>query len=128
MSNFLDLAIPVGNKVYPAWLVEGIDSLLEKIDHQSVWITTDFIIEIWAKRNPAEAEAFFTAQTAFRNSRAKDTGANKSNSMRALANIPPLVQHLLDKLLVYQINDMGREKFYREFVKRYPGFSSVKKV
>lgn len=128
MSNFLDLAVPVGDKVYPAWLVEGVDNLLKKIDSQSIWTTTDFIIEIWAKRFPEEAKAFYKAQEAYRTSRLKSSGATKSNSMRSLAHIPPLVSFLLEKLLIYQIEEMGRQKFYREFVKKYPGFSSAEKV
>lgn len=128
MDNFLDLSVPIGDKLYPAWLVEGVDGLLEKIDHQSIWTTCDFIIEIWAKRNPDAARQFYTDQEVHRASRLKATGANKSNSMRSLAHIPPLIKYLLDKLLTYQINAMGEQEFYRQFVKRYPGFSSVERV
>jgi hypothetical protein len=122
------LEIPIGNKLYPSWVVEGVDTLLSKIDSQPIWVTVDFIIQLWARKNPAEAKAFFSAQEAFKQSRKRKTGASKDESFRNLVHIPPEVKLLLDKLLVYQIQEMGELTFYRQFAKRYPGFSSVEKI
>lgn len=126
--SFLDLELPVGNTIRPLWVVEGVDNLLAKINSQDIWISVDFILRIWAKRFPEEAKQFFIDQKKFRENRRTNTGATKNKAARTLVNIPPLVKHLLEKLLEPQIEAMGKLTFYREFSTRYPGFANYRKL
>lgn len=128
IMSFLDLELPVGNTTRPLWVVEGVDSLLSKINSQDIWKSVDFILSIWAKRFPDEAKQFFKEQDSFRQTRLHDTGASQAKNVRTLVSIPPLVKHLLEKLLEPQINAMGKLEFYRKFSTKYPGFANYRKL
>lgn len=134
INNDIDTEIlytdPLTEKTYPAWLVEAVDQLLYKIRHKSIWDLCDFAIKIWAKKNPQEHKRWMKWNDEYRKSRKKETGATDSNSLRGLVNIPSDISYVLRKFGQHKIDDYpgGETQFWRDFVKRYPGFGASEKV
>lgn len=126
--SFLDLSMVNNGKEYPMWVYEGVNKLMDKVDKQDIWETVDFIIKVWEKRYPAEAKQFGLDQEAYRNSRKNDFASTDDKSKRSLANIPPLIKHLFDKIISHKIEAYGSKKFYHDLVRRYPVFSSARKI
>jgi hypothetical protein len=119
---------PLTMKEYPMWLVEAVDQLLLKIRHKDVWEICDFAISVWAKKHPIEHKKFLAANKNYRESRKKKTGATDSNFMRNLVHVPPDISYILNLVAQHKIEDYGTKKFWREFARRYQGFSNVEKV
>ena len=119
---------PLTNRVTPAWLSTAVDELILKVRHKDIWEICDFCIEIWAKKFPQEHKAYLKEMKAYRSRRLNSFSSTKSNSLRELINIPREINFLLDKLASHRIADYGPKKFWREFAKRYKGFSPAEKV
>lgn len=115
-------------KSYPAHLVEAVDQLLYKIRHKNVWEICDFAIKVWERKNPVEARRFLKAQKEYKESRKNKFASTDSKWLRHNVNIPSDISYILEKFAKHKIDDYGRQKFWRDFARRYPGFSSAEKI
>lgn len=126
--SFLDLSVIKNDKEYPMWVVEGVNKLMDKVDSQDIWETVDFIIKVWQKKDPEAAKQFGIDQAVYRDSRKNDFAATDDKSKRSLVQIPPLVNHLFNKIIPHKIEEYGKQRFYQDLARRYPVFSSARKI
>lgn len=119
---------PLTEKTYRADLVQMVDDLLLKIRKKPLWEVVDFCIEIWARKYPKKHKEYLDAVKEIKSSRRKATASSKTNQTRYLAEPPWEVMMLLEKVAQHKIDDYGKQKFWRKFAKRYPGFSVAEKV
>ena len=119
---------PINGKVYPAWLSTAVDELLIKIRHRSVWEIVDFCIAIWAKKYPREHKQYLKEMAEYKKNRLNKYASTKSKVQRELISIPREINYLLDKIAADKIALYGPKKFWREFARRYKGFSPAEKV
>lgn len=119
---------PITLKSYNATLVKMVDELLYKVRKKGIWEITDFCIQIWAKKYPKEHKRYIDAVREIKRSRGKETGATKANQLRYIAEPPHDVMYLLEKIAYHKLEDYGREKFWRDFARKYPGFAVAEKI
>lgn len=93
-----------------------------------MWKIVDFCIEVWAKKYPEEHKKYLKEMAAYKKARANRYASTKTNSMRELVNLPREINYLLDKIASHRIAEYGPKKFWREFARRYPGFSPAEAV
>ena len=124
----LDYIDPLTGRVTPVWLQVAVTDLLHKIRHKDIWEIVDFCIKIWGQRNPEDYKAYFKEMKKYKANRLNEYASSKSKVHRELVSLPEDVNYLLDKLAAHRIADYGAQKFWREFARRYPGFSPAKRV
>ncbi|MDD3487648.1 MAG: hypothetical protein PHF35_04740 [Candidatus Moranbacteria bacterium] len=125
----------LGRAERPAWAIGAVDRLLDKVKSKGMWETIDFVIEIWAKKNPKEAKDFLAYRKQLTNSRKNDTGSSGTKtrsgatkaSMRYLCEVPVEIQGFLDMFFLKEISK-DKKAFWRKFAKRYPFFRVAKKI
>lgn len=119
---------PITMKSWDAALVGMVDELLYKVRKKSIWEITDFCIRIWAKKYPKQHKQYLKAVKDIRTSRKNKTGSTEEKQLRYLVEPPSDVSYLLEKLAKHKLEEYGRTKYWREFARRYPGFSVAEKV
>jgi hypothetical protein len=119
---------PLTQKTRPMWLVNAVDQLLLKIRHKDIWEVVEWAINFWARKNPIEHKRFLKAQRDWKSSQKNQFASTDNKSLRSIVNIPSDVSYLLEKFASHKIDDYGRKKFWVQFAKRYPGFSSGEKT
>jgi hypothetical protein len=113
---------PLTGRVAPSWLVAAIDELMVKMRHKKIWEIVDFCLEIWAKKYPKEHRAYLNELANFRRNRKNQYASTDNKWLRGLVTVPQELTYLLSKIADHKIDEYGREKFWRDFAKRYPGF------
>ena|SRR3990167_8775947 len=89
------------------------------------WLIIKELIKIWSMKYPSEHLLYASQNRELTRSRLKDTGANKDNNLRLLANIP---NSLIAFIRVIYPEQKLDKKFFREFVKQFPEFRTSYKI
>lgn len=119
---------PLSNKTRPTWLVQAVDQLLFKVRNNDIWDTVDLAISVWSRKHPVEYRKFLDANKEYKKSRKNKFASTEDKSFRHLLNLPGEVSYVLEKLAQHRIKEYGRQKFWREFARRYPGFATAEKI
>lgn len=107
--------IPRNGKLITNEDIKAVDALLQKVETKPMWEVIEFLVEIFLRRNPEYADKVSRPLL-------NDVGATQDKSFRHLASIPASLMDLIDYFYRDNIDSIGRKKFMREFVKRYPVF------
>lgn len=119
---------PITEKTYRADLVTMVDQLLFKVRKKPLWDVVDFCVQIWAKKQPDGGKKYFDAVKEIKSNRKNKHASTEDKQFRYVAEPPGEVIMLLDKVAQHKINEYGKQKFWREFARRYPGFSVAEKI
>lgn len=124
MSDLLYID-PLTQKEYPQWMVSAVDQLLYKIANKDIWEIVEWALQFWAKKNPDDYKLYLDAVEKYRKSRKNKFASTKEKQLRELVYFPNDVSYILEKIASHRIEEYGREKFTKEFARRYPGFRAA---
>lgn len=113
---------PLSRKEYPQWMVSAVDQLLKKVAMKDIWEIVEFALSFWAKKNPIEYKQYLASLEKYRKTRKNKFASTKEKQLREVVHIPNDVSYLLDKIAAHRIDEYGRQKFMKEFARRYPVF------
>lgn len=124
----MDVYDPISDTTRPAWAVEAVDEYFKKAKTLPLWDVVDHIVDRWLNIHPEQAKDFLAANKEQREGKKNKYGATKDYSLRHVAEIPGEIMIFFDRLIPERIEDYGKQKFMRDFVKRYPGFRAAEKI
>lgn len=102
-------------KVITSQDISAVDELLHKVEQKPMWEVIEFLVSIFLKRNPEYADKLNRPLI-------NEYGSDVKKEFRHLASIPNSLMDLIDYFYRDEIGSIGRKKFFREFVKRFPMF------
>ncbi len=116
----MDILVPHNGRVYTASQMNAVDQFLEKMSKVDMWTGIEFLVERFLTRHPEWKDGIGMS---LRN----EFGASDGLGMRLLAKIPTELYDLID---YFYRGDIGKDKnrFYREFAKRFPIFAVPDKI
>lgn len=114
-----DIVVVTNGKVRPAWAVEAVERLLQKVRRKNLWDVVDFLVSVFEKRFPEYSKARYTELKERRKRLKNPYASNKEKDLRHLVSIPVPLKDLMD----YFLEDYENKEFWREFAKRYPQYS-----
>lgn len=113
-------------RVFPSQNIAYVDRLLELKKTKSPWEVVEVIVSKWRDSNPNEWDSFVIEAQEKRESREKESGASKTESLRSLLDIPAEI--LLTVRVLYGDEIELDSLFFREFGKRFPMFLATRRL
>jgi len=114
-----DIVAVTNNKIRPAWAVEAVEKLLQKVKKKNLWDVIDFLVKVFEKRFPEYSKARHAELKERRKNLRNPHASNKAKDLRHLISIPVPLKDLFD----YFLEDYENKEFWREFARRYPQYS-----